>query len=128
MVLDASGGGGGFLDESASKGTPSPTRARRRARRPGLIVNEFSRAKQARIQEWRDTYERWPREWADGSIESSNHLRLTAAEFAQLGEEIDTLITGWVERTRDRQVDALVDVEVQWYSFPVGDPPADEDQ
>jgi len=88
-----------------------------------LVVNEFSRAKQARIQEWRDNFERWPRAWSDGSVESSNHLRLTAAEFTQLGEEIDTLITGWVERTRGREADALVDVEVQWYSFPVGDPP-----
>jgi DNA-binding MarR family transcriptional regulator len=93
-----------------------------------LVLNEFSRAKQARIQAWRDSFERWPRAWSDGSVESSNHLRLTAAEFAQLGEEIDTLITGWVERTRHREVDALVDVEVQWYSFPVGDPPADDEE
>ena len=40
-----------------------------------LIVNEFSRAKQARIQEWRDNFERWPRAWSDGSVESSSHLR-----------------------------------------------------
>jgi DNA-binding transcriptional ArsR family regulator len=92
-----------------------------------LVMNEFSRAKQARIQEWRDTYERWPRAWADGSIESSNHLRLTAAEFTQLGQEIDAVITAWVERTRDRQGDGVADVEVQWYSYPVGDPPAETD-
>jgi DNA-binding transcriptional ArsR family regulator len=90
-----------------------------------LVVNEFSRAKQARIQHWRESYERWPSEWADNSYESSNHLRLTAAEFAQLGEQLDTLLTGWVERTRDREGDDVVDVEVQWYSYPVGDPPTE---
>ena len=92
-----------------------------------LVINEFNRAKQARIQEWQDTYERWPRAWADGSIESSNHLRLTAAEFTQLGQDIDAVITAWVERTRDRQGDGVADVEVQWYSYPVGDPPAETD-
>jgi DNA-binding MarR family transcriptional regulator len=91
-----------------------------------LMVNEFNRAKQARIQEWRDTYERWPRSWSDNSYESTNHLRLTAAEFAQMSGEIDTLLTGWLERTRGRDGTDLVDVEVQWYSFPVGEPPADD--
>jgi DNA-binding MarR family transcriptional regulator len=88
-----------------------------------LVLNEFSRAKQARIQNWRDNYDRWPRAWLDNSYESSNHLRLTVAEFAQLGEEIDSLLTRWVERTRGREGDDVVDVEVQWYSFPVGEPP-----
>jgi DNA-binding transcriptional ArsR family regulator len=91
-----------------------------------LVLNEFNRAKQARIQQWRDTYEQWPREWADSSVESSNHLRMTAAEFAELGAAIDAVITSWVARTRDRpaaEVADLADVEVQWYSYPVGDPP-----
>jgi DNA-binding transcriptional ArsR family regulator len=90
-----------------------------------LVVNEFSRVKQARIQHWRDTFEQWPDAWSDGSFESSNHLRLTVEEFGQLGQEIDALVTGWVERTRNREEDDLVDVEVQWYSFPVGDPPTE---
>jgi DNA-binding transcriptional ArsR family regulator len=91
-----------------------------------LVLNEFSRAKQARVQHWRDNYERWPRAWADNSYESSNHLRLTATEFARLGHEMDTLLSRWVERTRDREGTDVVDVEVQWYSFPVGEPPADD--
>ena len=93
-----------------------------------LVLNEFNRAKQARIQEWRDTYERWPHVWADASVESSNHLRVTAAEFAELGADIDAVITTWVERTKQRpnpEAADLADVEVQWYSFPVGDPPAE---
>jgi DNA-binding MarR family transcriptional regulator len=89
-----------------------------------LVVNEFNRAKQVRIQEWRDSYDRWPMEWADASLESSSHVRVTAAELAELGSELDALLGAWVERTRDRQEDGVADVEVQCYTFPVGDPPA----
>jgi DNA-binding MarR family transcriptional regulator len=105
--------------EGQALATASP--ATREATR--LVLNEFNRAKQARIDHWRNTFEQWPREWTDGSVESSNHLRLDPVEFGQLSAEIDALITGWVDRTRDRQGEGLRDVEVQWYSFPVGDPP-----
>ena len=87
-----------------------------------LVLNEFLRGKMARIQAWRDHYERWPREWLDASVESSGHLRVTAEELGQVNAEIDAVITAWVERTRDRQGDGIADVEVQWYSYPVGDP------
>jgi DNA-binding MarR family transcriptional regulator len=90
-----------------------------------LVLNEFNRAKQARVQAWRDNYERWPREWSDASVESSSHLRVTADELAQVSAEIDAIVSAWVERTRDRQSDGVADVEIQWYSFPVGDPPAE---
>ena len=68
------------------------------------------------------------RAWADASYESSNHLRLTAAEFAQLGAGDRRAVDhGWVERTRATvEGTDVVDVEVQWYSFPVGEPPADD--
>jgi DNA-binding MarR family transcriptional regulator len=87
-----------------------------------LVLNEFLRGKMRRIQAWRDNYDRWPREWADASLESSSHLRVTADELAQVNAEVDAVVTAWVERTRDRQGDGIVDVEVQWYSYPVGDP------
>ncbi len=87
-----------------------------------LVLNEFLRGKLTRIQAWRDNYDRWPREWAEASVESSSHLRVTADELAQVGAEIDAVITAWVERTRDRQGDGVADVEVQWYTYPVGDP------
>jgi DNA-binding transcriptional ArsR family regulator len=87
-----------------------------------LVVNEMLRGKLRRLQEWRDHYGRWPREWVDASIESSSHLRVTAEELAQVGAEIDAVITAWVERTRDRQGEGVADVEVQWYSYPVGEP------
>jgi DNA-binding transcriptional ArsR family regulator len=88
-----------------------------------LVLNEFLRGKLTRIQAWRDHYDRWPRQWVDASVESSAHLRVTAEELVEVGTEIDGVITRWVERTRDRQGDGVADVEVQWYTYPVGDPP-----
>jgi DNA-binding MarR family transcriptional regulator len=105
--------------EALTTASPSTREATR------LVLNEFNRAKQARIDHWRGSFESWPREWTEGSVESSNHLRLSSAEFRQLSAEIDALITDWVDRTRDRDDEGLTDVEVQWYSFPVGDPPLD---
>jgi DNA-binding transcriptional ArsR family regulator len=87
-----------------------------------LVLNEMLRGKLRRLQAWRDHFDRWPREWVDASIESSSHLRVTAEELAQVGAEIDAVITAWVERTRDRQGDGVADVEIQWYSYPVGEP------
>jgi hypothetical protein len=89
-----------------------------------LVANELGRAKQERIQQWRLTYDRWPQEWANAGAESSGHVRLTAAELVEMVAELDRLLGSWVTRTRDRQGDGVVDVEVQWYAFPVGDPPA----
>jgi DNA-binding transcriptional ArsR family regulator len=93
-----------------------------------LVLNEFNRAKQARIQQWHETYDLWPREWSDASVESSSHLRVTAAELAEIGAEIDALLTAWVERTREREGEGIADVEIQWYSYPVGEPPATDDE
>ena len=92
-----------------------------------LVLNEFNRAKQARIR----ALARHLRPVAAGvgrgqRREHRTHLRLDAAEIAQLGEEHRRRSSRtWVERTRDREGDDLVDVEVQWYSYPVGDPPRD---
>lgn len=88
-----------------------------------LVLNELNRARLARIEQWRDSYDRWPREWADASLEASSHLRLTAAELVQLNDEVDAVVTAWVERTRDRVGDEVADVEVQLYTYPVGEPP-----
>ena len=40
-----------------------------------LVLNRDLRGKMARIQAWRDNYDRWPREWADASVQSSGHMR-----------------------------------------------------
>lgn len=89
-----------------------------------VVLNELNRVRQARIDKFRATYHQWPREWQDASTESSNHLRLTADELAELVEDLDRLLTAWDERTRDREGDGFTDVEVQTYALPVGDPPA----
>jgi DNA-binding transcriptional ArsR family regulator len=88
-----------------------------------LVLNEWNRAKAARIERWRTTYQLWPVEWQDASNESSAHLRLSAGELAELNRLIDELVTPWADRTRDREGDEYVDIELQTYSFPVGDPP-----
>ena len=46
-----------------------------------IVVNEWARSKQARLEYFRSTFERWPTEWLDASIESSVHLRLTPDEW-----------------------------------------------
>jgi DNA-binding transcriptional ArsR family regulator len=88
-----------------------------------LVANELGRAKQGRIQLWRQTWDRWPREWANAGAESSGHVRVTAVELGELVADLDRVVTSWVTRTRDREGEGIVDVEVQWYAFPVGDPP-----
>jgi DNA-binding transcriptional ArsR family regulator len=87
-----------------------------------LVLNEFNRSKQARIEQWRNTYDQWPREWIDASVEGSAHLRVNAAELSEFTAELDRLITSWVERTQDRQGGDFHDVEAQTFVFPVGPP------
>lgn len=93
-----------------------------------LVINEFSRIKVARLDNWRNTYHLWPRAWQDASRESTYHLRLTAEELCEVTGELDRLLRSWSLRTGDRQGDGVVDVEVQTYALPVGDPPAEGDQ
>lgn len=89
-----------------------------------LVLNEFNRSKQARIEQWRNSCDRWPIEWVEATLESSTHLRVNADELREFTSELDRLLTGWAERTRDRLPadpgDDLQDVEVQTYAFPVG--------
>jgi DNA-binding transcriptional ArsR family regulator len=88
-----------------------------------LVLSEFNRVKQARIDKWRSSYHLWPKEWADASWESSSHVKVTASELGEISKAIDEVLTEWVERTRDREGDDYVDAEIQWYSLPVGEPP-----
>ena len=82
-VRVVSGGGAEFR-------CASPSRRKRSIESPAardatmLVLNEFLRGKLARIQAWRDHYDRWPREWLDASVESSGHLRVTAEELGQV--------------------------------------------
>lgn len=90
-----------------------------------LVLNEFNRSKQARIEQWRNNYYEWPREWVESTIESSTHLRVNAEELREFTDQLDHLLTAWAERTRDRLDDDLRDVEIQTYAFPVGTPPGE---
>ena len=88
-----------------------------------LVVNEFYRSKAARAEHWRQTYEQWPKEWAERSAEGSFHLKLTLDELGRLGEDLDRVIMEWGDKVRDRTDDGWRDVEVQLSMFPLGDPP-----
>lgn len=85
-----------------------------------LVLNEFNRGKQARIDQWRANYERWPKDWVDASSETSVRLRLRPSELQQLHNELHEVLDGWIERMNDRPDADLVDVELQTYAFPVG--------
>jgi len=90
-----------------------------------LVLNEFNRGKTARIDHWRTNYDRWPKEWVDASSETSLRLRLRPAELQQLQDDLNVLLSDWIQRMNDRPDDDLVDVELQTYAFPVGVPTPD---
>lgn len=87
-----------------------------------LVVSEFNKAKQARIDHWRATNEDWPKEWVEASGEASTRFRLRPHELHQLNDEIEALLRRWMARMNERPDDDLVDVEMQLYVFPVGLP------
>lgn len=93
-----------------------------------LVLNEFNRGKQARINQWRTNYEQWPKEWVEASSETSLRLRLRPTELEELHDELHGILDRWIERMNNRPDDDLVDVELQTYSFPVGIPTPDHPQ
>jgi DNA-binding transcriptional ArsR family regulator len=90
-----------------------------------LVLSEFNKGKQARIDRWRATYHEWPREWVDASGEASLHFRLRPDELNALHDELEAMLSRWIARANQRTDDDLVDVEMQVYTFPVGIPTAD---
>lgn len=90
-----------------------------------LVLNEFNKGKQARIEHWRATYHEWPREWVNASAEASLHFRLRPAELDELGTELEAVLNRWIAKTNERTDADLVDVEMQVYTFPVGIPTPD---
>jgi DNA-binding transcriptional ArsR family regulator len=93
-----------------------------------LVVNEFQRFRLARAEHWRQTFEQWPREWAEHSAEGSFHVQLTAEEMGQLGEELDGVVSAWLDRVGRREPGGgpWRDVDVELSIFPLGEPPAPE--
>ncbi len=87
-----------------------------------LVLNEFNRGKQARIEQWRSTYHEWPKEWVDASGEASLRFRLRPHELNELTDELERVLNRWIARVNDRPDDDLVDVELQVYAYPVGVP------
>lgn len=90
-----------------------------------LVINEFNRGKQARIEQWRSTYHEWPKEWVEASGEASFRFRLRPDELNELHDDLEAVVNRWIARANDRTDDDLVDVEMQIYSYPVGVPTPD---
>ena len=87
-----------------------------------LVLNEFNKGKQARIEEWRNSYHTWPKEWVEASAEASLRFRLRPNELDELSVELEEVLNRWIARANDRPDGDLVDVEMQIYAFPVGIP------
>jgi DNA-binding transcriptional ArsR family regulator len=94
-----------------------------------LVVNEFQRFRLARAEHWRHTFEQWPREWTEHSAEGSFHLKLSSEEMRQLGEELDRVVSAWVDRVGKREAGGgpWRDIDVEMSIFPLGDPPSPTD-
>ncbi|MCM2578004.1 winged helix-turn-helix domain-containing protein [Streptomyces meridianus] len=64
----------------------------------------------------------WPKEWSDASFSSEYLPRLTAAELAELGEEIHVLVRRWVERGQTAEAagdtEGREHVALHLYGFP----------
>ncbi|MCQ4043700.1 winged helix-turn-helix domain-containing protein [Streptantibioticus rubrisoli] len=90
------------------------------------VVGQVTRQLLATRAEWHGAYldqqAAWPKEWTDASFSSEYLSRLTAAELAELGEEIHALVRRW--QKRGRAAEAAGDTEgrehiaLHLYGFP----------
>ncbi|WP_392675864.1 helix-turn-helix domain-containing protein [Streptomyces sp. LN785] len=66
----------------------------------GQVNRQLLATRTERYGAYLDQQSAWPKEWTDASFTSDYLPRLTAAELAELGEEIHTLVRRWEERGR----------------------------
>ncbi|WP_461022926.1 helix-turn-helix domain-containing protein [Thalassiella azotivora] len=90
-----------------------------------LVLGEMMRSREERHRNWVLTYQHWPAEWVEASVEQTAHLRMRPEEMAALRDEVDAVVTAWSRRLRGREAPDLVDVELQVNLFPVADPDGD---
>ena len=88
----------------------------------GQVTRQLFATRVERYGAYLDQQAAWPKEWTDSSFSSEYLPRLTAAELAELGEEIHTLVRRWEER--GRAAEAAGDTEdrehvaLHLYGFP----------
>ena len=86
---DVSGGGAGFRGASRSRATRSP-RARPPATPPSSCSTSSTARKLARIQAWRDNYDRWPRAVGRRRVSRAPAICVSPLPSSpRVGDEID---------------------------------------
>ncbi|MER5885281.1 helix-turn-helix domain-containing protein [Streptomyces sp. NPDC001941] len=88
----------------------------------GSVTRQLLQARQERYSAYLDELAAWPREWTDGAFSSEYLPRLTAAETAEMGQELGELIRRWTERGRAAEeageTEGREHVAVHLYGFP----------
>ncbi|APU17549.1 MULTISPECIES: winged helix-turn-helix domain-containing protein [Actinoalloteichus] len=86
-----------------------------------LVIREFQRGKDERLQRWMETHQQWGEEWIDASIDGVMMMRLDAAELGELVAELGAVIDRYRHRPARPGTES---VEIQLNAFPnppVGD-------
>lgn len=78
----------------------------------------------ARLAQWAESWDHWGERWVDAALETDAFLMLTASELKEMGQEIQSVIRAWVERSRgespsDDQADERSQVFMMVSAFPV---------
>ncbi|MGW0856408.1 helix-turn-helix domain-containing protein [Streptomyces sp. NPDC002308] len=88
----------------------------------GQVTRQLLATRADRYGTYLDQQSAWPKEWTDASFSSEYLPRLTAAELAELGEEIHAVVVRWEERGRAAEADGDTEdrehVALHLYGFP----------
>lgn len=132
----------GFLEEAPGQGTDGRERWWQLSAQSGVsfhaadftgtpegaaayhrTIRQLLRSRLERYETFLNQHAAWPHEWTEASFSGDFQARLTAAELAELNEELGAVLQRWTDR--GRAADAAGDtegrelVEAQFYSFPV---------
>ncbi len=85
-----------------------------------VAVGEYHRARsQTAFEYFTRLADGEPREWRNASLSMTSSARLTAAQMAELGERLRSVLSEYVEAHRDQEGDALRAVNVNIDLFPL---------
>ncbi|WP_299527293.1 helix-turn-helix domain-containing protein [uncultured Streptomyces sp.] len=88
----------------------------------GQVTRHLLANRAERYGVYLDQQAAWPKEWTDSAFSSEFLPRLTAAELAELGEEMHALVRRWEERGRSAEgageTEGREHVALHLYGFP----------
>ncbi|MFF3630930.1 ArsR/SmtB family transcription factor [Streptomyces sp. NPDC002164] len=88
----------------------------------GAVTRGIVDTRVAQYRAYLDQKSAWGKEWTDAAFNSEWLLRLTPAELAEMGEELDALARRWRERGKAAGADGVDQgrehVSVHLYGFP----------